>query len=774
MKACIGIVSWLPTDAGVRQAREVRLQKLIDQINSLFPQEVDVLIIAQDWNDFMVKSSVQDVIVYNYGKLGILAARNTLRERFIENNYDYLIMFDDDAIIQGSKKQVTDYLATMTANPQGWCFIKGTDPNGYADSQLNLCAISRYIYENQGLPAVDPQKNEGFEDRIFSCLLKNTYSTLEFDEPKGLKCIHFKNADAPIASTWSDEQAFNWKYMRARTAEIEKYIRANKKLPNLKYFYSKSFFENQALINDFNQKNHFIQLWGDCSGLGYLGELRTRGPVDNVYSVSPKNIQLLLDNKYLDHIKNTIPKEYARRPSFTGDIGRTYDYSTVKIIHNNPLTPEYIKLLTERINTFNEFYKQLQVSNNYYFTVNLNHEIVDPKTNTFLNKQILLDIINILDKYNVLNKTIFVGLKQVKRKDTSNMWVKNFSFEDLGLKYIEIEDNDVWNVTDTHLQFIDKFSKLADCTLTKTIDLVVPYVDSNDTNWQKLFKLHNPMPAQEIESINAKNRFRGQGDFFRFFFRCLEHNLPWIRRIFLLVQSKTQVPTWLDQDKVTVITHDQFIPKEYLPTFNSCTIEMFLWNIPRLSSNFLYMNDDVFALKPLKATDFFENGKIKESFLHSRLGGMFGQHCDNVNNLIFGNLDHFIRPGHGIKAYNKVELAKCYNNYKSQIIKSITKFRSEINLNCFIFDLWQVKQKLVIDSNLHCNYIANYNNSLLSSSDVLCINDANPEFNIYGDKDLINWFDRMFHAKSKYERTEHTFSINAKQSYGQANTYLYF
>lgn len=48
--------------------------------------------------------------------------------------------------------------------------------------------------------------------------------------------------------------------MRTRTVRIEDYIAQHKNLPDLRHFYSKDFFENEATIVDFNTKYHFMQL----------------------------------------------------------------------------------------------------------------------------------------------------------------------------------------------------------------------------------------------------------------------------------------------------------------------------------------------------------------------------------------------------------------------------------------------------------------------------------------------------------------------------------
>ena len=57
--------------------------------------------------------------------------------------------------------------------------------------------------------------------------------------------------------------------------------------------------------------------------------------------------------------------------------------------------------------------------------------------------------------------------------------------------------------------------------------------------------------------------------------------MPFVRNVHLVVSGKTQVPEWAS-DRLKVVTHRDIIPEEFLPTFNSTTIEMFLHRIPEL------------------------------------------------------------------------------------------------------------------------------------------------------------------------------------------------
>ena len=208
------------------------------------------------------------------------------------------------------------------------------------------------------------------------------------------------------------------------------------------------------------KKFYFMQLWGDCSNLGYLGRDRDKGPIDNVYSVRAENITLLLENKYLDLILNTSPKERPRYKNFEGDSNIEYDYGTVKILHNNPKEEKYKQELKLRIERFNCFYENLKIKENYFFTINFNDELVFQSSNT-LKGSTFLEIIEILSKYNILEKTIFVGLNKGATFWASNMHLADINsyIEKYKLKYIEIFENDVWKTEKAQNQFKQQFKQ---------------------------------------------------------------------------------------------------------------------------------------------------------------------------------------------------------------------------------------------------------------------------------------------------------------------------
>ena len=56
------------------------------------------------------------------------------------------------------------------------------------------------------------------------------------------------------------------------------------------------------------------------------------------------------------------------------------------------------------------------------------------------------------------------------------------------------------------------------------------------------------------------------------------------------------------------MNHRDFIPAEYLPTFNSNTIELNIHRIEGLADRFVLFNDDTFLTRGCRPEDFFRRG----------------------------------------------------------------------------------------------------------------------------------------------------------------------
>ena len=134
------------------------------------------------------------------------------------------------------------------------------------------------------------------------------------------------------------------------------------------------------------------------------------------------------------------------------------------------------------------------------------------------------------------------------------------------------------------------------------IDFVIIWVDGNDPEWQKE---KNKYDASS-NSDNRIIRYRDWG-LLKYWFRGIEKFAPWVNKIHFVTWG--HLPEWLDTSnpKLNIVNHKDFIPKEYLPTFSSHTIELNLHRIKGLSEKFVYFNDDFFLIDEVKPSDFFKN-----------------------------------------------------------------------------------------------------------------------------------------------------------------------
>ena len=143
------------------------------------------------------------------------------------------------------------------------------------------------------------------------------------------------------------------------------------------------------------------------------------------------------------------------------------------------------------------------------------------------------------------------------------------------------------------------------------IDMVYTWVDSSDTEWRKKKNIYKPSFIEEIRYPDENNPDTELQMSLLFSLK----NVKWIRHIYI-VTMRPQIPNCLYSNfylktlfysgKIKIIHHDQIgIPL----TFNSNVIECYLHNIPLLSENFIYMNDDFFILKEVPYSYFFYKNK---------------------------------------------------------------------------------------------------------------------------------------------------------------------
>lgn len=138
------------------------------------------------------------------------------------------------------------------------------------------------------------------------------------------------------------------------------------------------------------------------------------------------------------------------------------------------------------------------------------------------------------------------------------------------------------------------------------IDFVITWVDMNDPKWQAKFLKYSCNKNNSKNGV-SKARFRDNG-FLKYWFRGVDKFAPWVRKIHFVTDG--QKPEWLDESnpKINLVNHEDFIPSQFLPTYNSAVIERYIHKIPGLAEHFVYFNDDFYIIDNIKKERFFQNG----------------------------------------------------------------------------------------------------------------------------------------------------------------------
>ena len=302
------------------------------------------------------------------------------------------------------------------------------------------------------------------------------------------------------------------------------------------------------------------------------------------------------------------------------------------------------------------------------------------------------------------------------------------------------------------------------------IDLVIPMVFPEDPEWKQTYARFRSGDA----SRNVRWRSWGTEELM---VRCCLKNMPWLRRIYLLLASPSQVRGWMrptpappegeptpappegrgsttGQTSIHLVFHREFIPEEYLPCFSSPCIEMFLHRIPGLAERFIYANDDMFPLSPLEATDFFRerptpNPPYREgavSLLPCQhweekswpvRPSLFQRKCRNQQRMIAAGFgvqlgNTWLRNGHCFAPLLKSICETVWERHGEEIRKHLSPLkRTEHSYNHYIYSLYQHFAGLEVDHVPRQRYVGKETPTarlakIISDPEagIVCINDS--------------------------------------------------
>lgn len=326
------------------------------------------------------------------------------------------------------------------------------------------------------------------------------------------------------------------------------------------------------------------------------------------------------------------------------------------------------------------------------------------------------------------------------------------------------------------------------------IDFVIIWVDGNDPEWQKEKAKYSPNKNTDSRNI----RYRDWENL-KYWFRGVEKFAPWVNKIYFVTCG--HYPEWLNKEnpKLVCVKHDDYMSKEYLPTFSSHPIELNLHRIKGLSEQFVYFNDDMFITNYVKKTDFFKNGKPvdvglesavttndnkmlniyynnlaiinssfdKKSVIKNRKNWFslkYGK--DNFRGVISAPWKRFIGfyNCHCPQPFLKETFEKVWKMNK-QILDETSqhKFRNERDVSQYLLRYWQLcennfyprktnfsKAITITDNDIEvCNLIESQKKKLLCINDHEKITEAN--FKKF-KKDIIDSFEKILPEKSSFEK----------------------
>ena len=331
---------------------------------------------------------------------------------------------------------------------------------------------------------------------------------------------------------------------------------------------------------------------------------------------------------------------------------------------------------------------------------------------------------------------------------------------------------------------------------TDKIDFVITWVDRTDKKW-----IQEKMKYDKKNSgDNGIHRYRDWENL-RYWFRGVEKYAPWVNKIHFVTCG--HLPIWLNVNhpKINIVSHKDYIPEEYLPTFNSNVIELNFHRIPGISEQFVYFNDDVFLIRPVKPEDYFKKGlpcdmlafqpivvkpeNTLMAYIFLNNTAVLAKHFDKRKN-IKAQPFHYFKPGypllylfynmleyifplftgfytvHGAAPFKKKSYEQLWEKENDIFTQTCShKFRNKDDINQYLIREWQKLNGDFSPQNIQKNFRyfeVQQNNTELMQTIVkqkvktICFNDTNPEIEVDKVKmELINAFEMILPKKSQFE-----------------------
>ena len=139
------------------------------------------------------------------------------------------------------------------------------------------------------------------------------------------------------------------------------------------------------------------------------------------------------------------------------------------------------------------------------------------------------------------------------------------------------------------------------------MDAVISYVNGCEKVWRTEFNKYSTF-------MSYKFMLYYDWGTLKYLLRGISTYMPYIKNVFLVVSNIEQVPDYVNQENVKIVLYKDFIPGEYLPTFNPCIVELFMHRIEGLDEQFIYFNQNTVPISSIAFNDLIYNGTPCMSF----------------------------------------------------------------------------------------------------------------------------------------------------------------
>ncbi len=228
------------------------------------------------------------------------------------------------------------------------------------------------------------------------------------------------------------------------------------------------------------------------------------------------------------------------------------------------------------------------------------------------------------------------------------------------------------------------------------IDAVITWVDGDDPRHREKRSRYGHEKIFEAQDVAGDTRYSSLGEIF-WCVASINRFAPWIDRIYIVTDGQdpkieTPIKEMFPEGYIPmeIIDHKVIFRgyEDYLPVFNSVSIETMTWRIPGLSDCFIEFNDDFMLASPATPEDFFtSDGKPicyaeRNSVTVTKFTRMFKHRKDGSRKVTFkglmtnaadiaGSKKFYFRLEHTPRALRRDFYEKWFSEHKEQMLQNI-------------------------------------------------------------------------------------------------------